>query len=47
MSKDLNDYRGTVLESEFKMMLDLLSSKFYQMSNEEIEMITKLYKKYE
>ena len=47
MSKDLNDYRGTVLESEFKMMLDLLSLKFYQMSNEEVEMITKLYKKYE
>jgi hypothetical protein len=47
MNKDLNDYRGTVLESEFKMMLDLLSSKFYQMSNEEVEMITKLYKKYE
>jgi hypothetical protein len=47
MSKDLNDYRGTVLESEFKMMLDLLSSKFYQMSNKEVEMITKLYKKYE
>jgi len=47
MSKDLNDYKGTVLESEFKMMLDSLSSKFYQMSNEEVEMITKLYKKYE
>ena len=46
MSKDLNDYKGTVLESEFKMMLDSLSSKFYQMSNEEVEMITKLYKKY-
>jgi len=47
MNKDLNDYKGTVLESEFKMMLDLLSSKFYQMSNEEVKMITKLYKKYE
>jgi len=47
MSKDLNDYKGTVLESEFKMMLDSLSSKFYQMSNEEVEMIIKLYKKYE
>ena len=47
MSKDLNDYRGTVLESEFKMMLASLSKRFYQMSNEEAEMITKLYKKYE
>jgi hypothetical protein len=47
MSKDLNDYRGTILESEFKMMLDSLSKRFYQMSNEEVEMITKLYKKYE
>ena len=47
MSKDLNDYRGTILEFEFKMMLDSLSKRFYQMSNEEVEMITKLYKKYE
>lgn len=47
MSKDLNDYKGTVLESEFKMMLDSLSLKFYQMSNEEVEIITKLYNKYE
>ena len=35
------------LESEFHDMLINLSSKFYQMSNEEVEMITKLYKKYE
>ena len=35
------------LESEFHGMLIDLSSKFYQMSNEEVEMITKLYKKYE
>jgi len=47
MSKNLNDYRGTILESEFKMMLDSLSKRFYQMSNEEVEMITKLYNKYE
>ena len=47
MNKDLNDYRGTILESEFKMMLDSLSKRFYQMSNEEVEMITKLYNKYE
>jgi hypothetical protein len=47
MSKDLNDYRGTILESEFKMMLDSLSKRFYQISNEEVEMITKLYNKYE
>jgi len=47
MSKNLNDYRGTILESEFKMMLDSLSKRFYQMSNKEVEMITKLYNKYE
>jgi hypothetical protein len=35
------------LESEFHDMLINLSSKFYQISNEEVEMITKLYKKYE
>jgi hypothetical protein len=35
------------LENEFHDMLINLSSKFYQMSNEEVEMITKLYKKYE
>ena len=35
------------LESQFHDMLINLSSKFYQMSNEEVEMITKLYKKYE
>ena len=35
------------LESEFHDMLINLSSKFYQMSNEEVEMITKLYNKYE
>jgi hypothetical protein len=35
------------LENEFHNMLINLSSKFYQMSNEEVEMITKLYKKYE
>ena len=34
------------LESQFHDMLINLSSKFYQMSNEEVEMITKLYKKY-
>jgi hypothetical protein len=45
MSKDLNNYKGTPLESEFKMMLDTLSNCFYQMSNEEVEMITKLYNK--
>ena len=47
MSKDLNNYKGTVLESEFKMMLNSLSKRFYQISNEEVEMITKLYNKYE
>ena len=35
------------LESKFHDMLINLSLKFYQMSNEEVEMITKLYKKYE
>lgn len=35
------------LESQFHDMLIGLSSKFYQMDNEEVEMITKLYKKYE
>ena len=39
--------KETPLESEFKMMLETLSNHFYQMSNEEVEMITKLYKKYE
>jgi len=47
MSEDISKYKGTPLESEFKMMLDSLSKRFYQMSNEEVEMITKLYKKYE
>ena len=47
MSKDLNNYKGTPLESEFKMMLDTLSNRFYQMDNDEVEMITKLYNKYE
>ena len=36
----------TPLESEFKMMLETLSNYFYQMDNEEVEMITKLYNKY-
>ena len=35
------------LENQFHDMLINLSSKFYQMSNEEVEMIIKLYKKYE
>jgi len=35
------------LENQFHDMLINLSSKFYQMSNEEVEIITKLYKKYE
>jgi hypothetical protein len=34
------------LENQFHDMLIKLSSKFYQMSNEEVEMITKLYNKY-
>ena len=37
----------TPLESEFKMMLETLSNRFYQMDNDEVEMITKLYNKYE
>lgn len=36
----------TLLESEFKMMLEDLSNCFYWMDNEEVEMITKLYNKY-
>jgi hypothetical protein len=36
----------TLLESEFKMMLEDLSNYFYWMDNEEVEMITKLYNKY-
>ena len=47
MSKDLNAYKGTPLESEFRMMIDSLSNRFYQMDNKEVEMITKLYNKYE
>ena len=27
MSKDLNNYKGTVLESEFKMMLDSMTDQ--------------------
>ena len=46
MSKDLNNYKGTPLESEFKMMLEDLSNYFYWMDNEEVEIITKLYNKY-
>mgnify|MGYP003350429130 CR=1 FL=1 len=34
------------LESQFHDMLIGLSSKFYSMSNEEIELIENLYKKY-
>jgi hypothetical protein len=39
--------KETPLESEFKMMLEALSNRFYQMNNDEVEMITKLYNKYE
>ena len=47
MSKDFNKYKGTPLEAEFRMMIISLSKHFYKMSNEELEMITKLYNKYE
>ena len=47
MDKDISKYKGTPLEAEFRMMITSLSKHFYQMSNEEVEMITKLYNKYE